>query len=906
MAFKPTKFIKGLLIKEENTNTPKQIEITPGGSANTKTDIVSSQTANRTLTLPDATDTLMGKATTDVMTNKTFDADGTGNSITNIENADIKAGAAIDASKLADGSVSNAEYQQINGLTSPAVGTTQSQTLTNKTIVVADNIVTTAASGNLTSTELNAALSELQGDIDTRATSASLTAHTGASSGVHGVTGDVVGTTDTQTLTNKTLTSPVINTPTGITKADVGLGNVDNTSDATKNAAAVQLTNKDIDGGTASNTSRITLPKNSTSNLTALTRKQGTIVYDTTLNKPYYDDGTTLKAIGAGTAGGSVNLITDGNADDAAASIFVTYNDGIGVTRPVDGTGGSPGNSTSLTSTNPLSGTKSFLLTKVNGSTQGQGFSTTFSVDPAYRAKSLKISMDYIVNSGTFSPGTSTTDSDLIMYIYDITNSQLIEPSNIKFFSNSTTISDKIEATFQTSATGSSYRLIFHCATAQASPYELKVDNVTVSPQVYVYGTPVTDWQPYTPTFVGLGSVSVDSAYWRRVGDSIQIRGRASLGTTNGSTASISLPPGFSVSSTKETITTLYGQFSNQNDTTNVFSLLAAPSSSAVNIARVGNGSLSTLVGTAVGSSGNAIAWYSQPIPIEGLSSSVQMSDAADTRVVAAIIDAGGQSFSTGTSNKFTNLVAAQDTHGTVSSTRWTCRVPGFYRFVQKNSFGSASATFRAVEYYVNGSFFDRAAGFNGTSSTSTDITVSYDLYLTIGDYVEFGAFQNTGVNETVSARISVSRISGPQSIASSEEISLRYTNSSGTTISTGGNQLSFSNKDYDSHGLLIGGNLIKIQSPGRYRLYCKTHIIAPNSGTSTNYMSIYKNNAQITEDVYVASYLNTAFYKFECEDVLDLKAGDEIYVSFNNGFGLSTSQTTFSGHNVLDLTKVK
>lgn len=36
--------------------------------------------------------------------------------------------------------------------------------------------------------------------------------------------------TKTRTLTNKTLTSPAITTPTGITKSDVGLGNVDNTS----------------------------------------------------------------------------------------------------------------------------------------------------------------------------------------------------------------------------------------------------------------------------------------------------------------------------------------------------------------------------------------------------------------------------------------------------------------------------------------------------------------------------------------------------------------------------------------------------------------------------------------------------------------------------------------------------
>ena len=42
-----------------------------------------------------------------------------------------------------------------------------------------------------------------------------------------------VDKTTVQTLANKTMTGPVVNTPTGIVKGDVGLGNLDNTSDAT-------------------------------------------------------------------------------------------------------------------------------------------------------------------------------------------------------------------------------------------------------------------------------------------------------------------------------------------------------------------------------------------------------------------------------------------------------------------------------------------------------------------------------------------------------------------------------------------------------------------------------------------------------------------------------------------------
>lgn len=89
-------------------------------------------------------------------------------------------------------------------------------------------------------------------------TSPALTTPTGIVKGDVGL-GNVDNTSDATknsavaTLTNKTLTSPVVNTPTGIVKGDVGLGNVDNTSDTTKWAATKTLTNTTYDTAGAGN-----------------------------------------------------------------------------------------------------------------------------------------------------------------------------------------------------------------------------------------------------------------------------------------------------------------------------------------------------------------------------------------------------------------------------------------------------------------------------------------------------------------------------------------------------------------------------------------------------------------------------------------------------------------------------
>ena len=151
-------------------------------------------------------------------TDKSFTWLDATDSWTSSENIDLQSGKTykIDGNIVLSGS-------QVLGKSVPSgtiVGTSDTQTLTGKTIDLTDNTI----SGTLA--EFNSAVSDA----------------------------DLVSLTGVETLTNKTLQSPAISSPTGILKGDVGLGNVDNTSDLDKPVSTATQSALDLKANLASPT----------------------------------------------------------------------------------------------------------------------------------------------------------------------------------------------------------------------------------------------------------------------------------------------------------------------------------------------------------------------------------------------------------------------------------------------------------------------------------------------------------------------------------------------------------------------------------------------------------------------------------------------------------------------------
>lgn len=621
-------------------------------------------------------------------------------------------------------------------------------------------------------------------------------------------------------------------------------------------------------------------------------------------------------AVGSG-SGGVKNLITNGNADDTASSIFVPYADAAG-TRPVDGTGGSPTVTTSVSTVSPLDGVKSYLLTKPASNVQGQGWAVPFTVDPAYRAKSLKISADYIVNSGTFVAGGVGVESDVIWYIYDVTNSQLIEPSNIKMFSQNSSIADKFEATFQTSATGSSYKLIAHVQSTSALAFELKVDNVTVSPQVYVYGTPVTASQSYTPT--GSWDAATYEGSWWRVGDKFNAKikvtatGAPTANELQFTLADIVNGLGITVDPTgiMGGMATLGTWAARDLGTAEYDGTVYLYGGSVIYLGRgIGGGQLNKTTPFTV-AAGDIFELEINNIPIVGWSSSVKMSDSTDGRLISSQARrTSNQSLPNATFTKvlFDSKDYDYGNNFDLVNSRFIAPSAGLYELSGyiNQDVGTGA---RAVTIYKNGSPLETIANVAGISGSgfSNAIPLSHKFSLLAGEYLEVYAYQDSGgtTNIVANCAVNFTKVDNPAAIAESETVACKYYSSGGVSHTTGvATLIPFDNKVFDTHNAFdTATGKFTAPSAGFYQVHST---LTFNGGTNVGRRGLFilKNGGADSFGTFFGAN-STNGLAAHGSDIFYLNAGDFIQVQGFQDSGGTLTTTNDAAGNFLSIARIK
>lgn len=532
----------------------------------------------------------------------------------------------------------------------------------------------------------------------------------------------------------------------------------------------------------------------------------------------------TSPGSGSGSGSGGINYITNSSAESSTTG-YAVYADAAAA-LPVDGTGGSPNVTFTRTTSSPLRGLGSFLFTKDAANRQGQGASYDFTISSADKGKVLAISFDYAIASGTYA------NSDLTVYVYDVTNGVVIQPAGYSILNAVTDFPVKQIATFQTASNSTSYRLIWHVASTSASAYTVKMDNIIVGPQMVQYGAPVTDWKQVTSPTGSWTTNTSYKVYWRRVGDSVEINAVAQLTGANAvdgdltfSASQILAGTGIVFDSAKLAAIGMTGSTDLQAVGVGMYEDQGAAQRGGVSVMyRKSNGNLEPIPSGAsnfTATSGTPITWadgdsisFMCTLPVVGWSSNLQMSNDTDTRVCTARYGAVSGQNTSGTPAIVDFATKYYDTHTSVTtggSWKFTAPVPGYYDVKVKLQLTNTTSNYTTnLDLYKNGSR-DQAISRITTKQLDADNNdISHQgsgqIFLNAGDYIDVRIDQSSGggitlANDGISSNwINITRVTGPSAIAANENVSFLYGGSTTSVPSGTDTTVVLNTKQHDTH----------------------------------------------------------------------------------------------------------
>jgi len=658
--------------------------------------------------------------------------------------------------------------------------------------------------------------------------------------------------TTAQTMTNKTLTSPVLTDP--------------------------QVTS----GGVIF--TQIATPSTPSSGLNKLYFKSDGNLY--ALNSSGIES-----QIGSGGSGtgknylGTVNNVNgNGNFELGSTTGWSLFNTTLTSLIPTGSiTAGAASFTTfAATTSGKLAGAYSLSVAGTGAFTAGQGFiSQAFTIDTEDQAKVMSFSAYYSVVSGATNLNFSGTSANTFaVYLYDVTNSAWIQPAGVYGMTQNSGVG-KVQGTFQTTLTGTQYRLAVICINASAGASSLLFDDFTVGPQVILQGTPITDWQTFTPT----GSWNTNVTYngvWRRVGGEIEIHARVLCsGAPNAANLSFNIPFGLSIDTTK-------------------FATASVNNVEPVGIAMAVDNGTQFYPGDVVWNGGNVV--FVQPyktdatyatnatsynittpitfglndevtvsfkVPIVGWSSQVQMSNDTDTRVVSwAAAPSGNLAIAPNNSAvkvTFNDVTSASpplgDTHGnyTTANSRYTVSVSGDY-YVQSSIYMQAGNVLNndyILRLYRNGSLMYSGPLVRPVANTAFGLSVGGVVRnVKAGDYFEiflYGAGNNSVSQLTVDGGYASSiftgyRLSGPSVIAASESVNMASTNTASQSIPNATTTIvAFNSRFYDSHNALnTSTGVYTAPLSGKYRVSASVQFgsFAMAAATQEVLFYLYKNGS--------------------------------------------------------------